>query len=49
MEGFSALIGIVQSQDKGLEATISAAMRAAVSEPNLKEAMLMSDRLEGGK
>jgi hypothetical protein len=49
MEGLSALIDIVQSQGKDLEAAISAAMRTAVSEPNLKEAMLMSDRLGGGK
>jgi hypothetical protein len=49
MESLSALIDIAQSQHKDLEAAISMAIRAAVGEPNLKEAMLMSGRVEGGQ
>jgi hypothetical protein len=47
IESVSALIDIAKSQDKDLAAAISAAMRAAVSTPNLKEAIFVIDFLKG--
>jgi hypothetical protein len=49
VESLSALIEIVRSQDKDLEAATSAATRAFVSEPDLREATFATDCLEGGQ